>query len=791
MKKNKKYQTAKKHPVGKKEFKKAQNLKEPVQAKPFNRKNFIYIAIIIVLTTIVYFPAFNNDFTNWDDTGYILKNETIQEINFETIKELFSRYDMGNYHPFTMISLAVDYSLSDFNPPEKPGDDPKIKASVFHFVNIIIHLLNTLVVFILIYRLMNLFQKKRRFVPGKMSLETQSFIIAAITSFLFGIHTLHVESVAWISERKDVLYTLFFLASLLLYLSYLKHKKTGYFILSILLFIFSLLSKGQAVTLTVTLIVIDFFLGRKLLSGKVILEKVPYFILSLIFGIVAILAQKHGEAIHDISEYPWLYRILFASYGYTMYIVKMIVPVNLSAINTYPDTNGGLSFVYLGFLFPVAAIITLFIISLKKSKIIAFSILFYTLNIFLLLQLLPVGSAIMADRYAYIPSIGFFFLISAGFLWFWNKYPRVKYIYAVILTTFSVFVGIRTYSQCKVWENSITLWNHTLELNPRAVVAWNNRGSAREKMDDKEGAILDFTEAVKIKTDYTHAFYNRGTAKKDLERYKEAIMDFNLALAIDSLFPEAYHNRGIAYENMNMLDSAIADYTKALSIDPQLYKLYTSRGVAKGKKSDMEAAIEDFNRSLAIEPNNPEAYSNRGFAKVNMMKYEEGLKDYNIAIQLNPYSTEALYNRAIARFKLKDTTGSLSDYDSLIEIDPQHIDGLNNRAVVKFHQNNWKAAIADYSRVLAINPDHVDARFNRAKACFNSGDWKKVIEDYDILLEKYYETSIGFYQRGMAKINLGMQNEGCIDLQTAIQIGQRKPKLRIPEAITAFNKYCR
>ncbi len=765
------------------------------------RKNFsltskngiITILSVLFITLIVYIPVFDNELTNWDDKGYIIENEVIHDISVDNILELFQRYDMGNYHPLTMISLMLDYSISTKYPAEELNEPPIVDGTWFHVHNVILHLLNTFLVFLFIYKLVYLFRKR---VLNRRGISDAPFFVAVITALFFGVNTLHVESVAWVSERKDVLYSFFFMLSLHFYLKNFETRKISNYILSIVFFILSLLSKGQAVSLVITLIAIDFLLQRKWFSAKVLVEKIPYFVLALVFGAVAIMAQKHGEAIHDIKEYPFYFRFLFASYGFLMYLIKMLFPFKLAAIYPYPDIRGGLSAIFLFYPIPVIAIIISFFYIVKRNRQIAFAMLFFAINIFLVLQLLPVGSAIMADRYVYIPSIGFFMLLALLCYQLYKKGKSLKPFVFVIVIGFTMYWGVRTFQQNDIWQNSITLWQSTLKNSERAVVGWNNYGSAIEKLGNKykkagdekkmreykEESIKLFSKAISLKPDYSHAYYNRGTAKKDIDMFESAIADFDSAIIIEPEFPEAFHNRGIAKESAGDLEGAIADYSRGIELKPELYKLYTSRGVAKGKLGKLEAAIADFNKSIAMQPRNAEAYSNRGFAKVKLNKWKEGIKDYNKALNIKPESTEALYNRAIAMYHLGDTTASLNDYNRLLTIDAKHVDGRYNRGILFFNQKKYEEALADLDIVIQLNPSHLEARNARGKINIRLENWQKVVDDYSYILKVQPKYGLAYYQRGLARIQLGQKQAGCTDLHTSLKLGVA--------AANVIRKYC-
>src|SRR6266571_3392951 len=271
------------------------------------KRTVLFLAVTLVLTVLSFSPSLDNGFTNWDDPGYVLENYSIRDLSQKNVANVFTSYLQGNYHPLTVLSYAVEYKFFQL--------DPKI----YHITNLLLHVLNTTFVFWLI-----------RLLTGR--LET-----AAITAVLFGIHPLHVESVAWISERKDVLFSLFYLGSLISYvLSLTKvQDRVRYLIMSLVLFILSLLSKGVAVTLPLVLLLIDYYFKRTF-TKKIFIEKIPFFLLSIGFGVIAILAQKSEGAIQTMTTYPFYDRLLIASYGIVTYLFKIFVPQQLSAFYPYP-----------------------------------------------------------------------------------------------------------------------------------------------------------------------------------------------------------------------------------------------------------------------------------------------------------------------------------------------------------------------------------------------------------------------------------------------------------------------
>jgi hypothetical protein len=267
------------------------------------------LAVLSLATVITFAPAINNGFTKWDDQLYVTENHHIRDMSYATLESNFRSFLAGNYHPLTMVSLALDYRFWGLNPKG------------YHLTNVVLHVVNTLAVFGLIFLL------------------TQSRELAVITALFFGIHPLHVESVAWVSARKDVLYAAFYLGACISYVLWLRKDrlKAFYYAGALGLFLLSLLSKGMAVTLPVVLILIDFYARRRVPLRKHLVEKAPFFLLSIVFGILAVAAQKESGAVGDLASIPTYERGFVACYGFLVYLFKALVPVKLSAFYPYPD----------------------------------------------------------------------------------------------------------------------------------------------------------------------------------------------------------------------------------------------------------------------------------------------------------------------------------------------------------------------------------------------------------------------------------------------------------------------
>ncbi|MEI6435871.1 MAG: tetratricopeptide repeat protein, partial [Bacteroidota bacterium] len=642
-----------------------------------------WMTLIAISSFIAYLPALQGAFTNWDDMVYVAENPYIKSLSAKNLAAIFSENYMGNYHPLAMLSLSIDYQINQLNP------------FVFHLTNILIHLINSILVLVVLKRL-----------TGKLQ-------IAVIAALIFGVHSLHVESVAWISERKDVLYTCFYLLSLYSYVRYIPKRDRKWFGLSLLFFILSCLSKGQAVTLAVTLFLVDILMGRKWTQLKILIEKVPFLILAFIFGVVAFHAQLGADAT-IMANFPIQQRVAFASYGLVMYILKLFYPFALSVYYPYPILGnvGEVPFIYWFCIVPAIVFIILLLLSWKRSKPLFFGMSFFFLNIVLLLQLLPVGRAIMADRYAYIPSIGYCFLV--GFYLTDRRYIKLEKVAWGIAAVYTVVLMFLTYQQSKAWLNSETLWSDALSKNPRIPVAWYNRGNVRMDSSNIKGAIADYTECINLDGTFSRAYINRGNARNRLKDYLGAIADFDTLIRFDSNAVNAYINRAMSRKMLQDFDNSLKDYTIAIRMKPDQMELYTNRANVKLDLKDYDGAISDFDQALKMNPKYTTAYTNRAIVKKAKNDLTGALADYNLAIELDPKNNEFYNNRGNLKFLLNDYQGAIDDYSTSIRISPKDFLGYKNRGAIRFSRKQYDEALTDLSEGIKLNPKSGELFYTRA-----------------------------------------------------------------------------
>ena len=549
---------------------------------------------VLLLTFIVFSPSLKNGFTNRDDDQYVTSNKLITSLSKDNIIEIFKTENSValNYHPLTILSLALDYKLS--------GYDPK----TYHFTNLLFHLFNTALVFWFI-----------------LLLSGNKVRVAVIVALFFGIHPMHVESVAWVSERKDVLYTFFFMSALICYYKYISHtgnQRWRSYIFILLLFILSLLSKGMAVVLPMIFVLIDWYVGRKV-NRSAILEKLPLVALSIFFGLLAMRIQSNGALTKFETN-----NFLYASYGFINYMINLFLPIRLSCYYPYPLLTGHRLPVvfYVSFILVLGMLVLTYFAS-KRNKAVAFGLLFFSITIVLVSQLISVGEVIMADRYSYVSYIGLLFPIGMGYdrlqkldgksLDLYKKVSNVLLIVAVIVCIWL------TNDRIKVWKNSDSLWTDVINKYPSDGLPYFCRSGyllnksafdvGQNKIPENEyaRAVNDINSYIKLRTpvnvlDYK-VFFNRAYALTKLNRYDNAIADYTIALKMKPDLVAAKENRALLYNAIHDYDKALADFNELISADPTNPYYYKCKSVIYSTIGNVTAAIENNNKAIALNRN--------------------------------------------------------------------------------------------------------------------------------------------------------------------------------------------
>jgi tetratricopeptide (TPR) repeat protein len=590
---------------------KTKKAESTITQKAGAKRNYtaVFIAIIAVLTFIAYSGSFKGEFLNWDDNVYITQSDLIKDLSNDGIEKMFTEYHNSNYHPFTTISFALQYKLS--------GGEP----GLFHIINFIFHLLNTLLVFYFIVIL------------------TKRQEIAFIVSLFFGIHPMHVESVAWISEHKDLLYTFFYLLALVFYLFYIKNtKKLHWLLISLILAGFSLFSKSAAVIFPLVLILIDYYYKRKT-NLRLILEKIPFFAIAVLFGILAIYSQQSDASI-NMLDYSLIDRLFLACYAILYYIFMLFIPTGLSAMHYYPLKVGD----YLPFAYYLSPILIMLIIYLvfkakKLKRELIFGFLFFLINLLLVIQIIPVGRAIVAERYTYIPYIGLLFIIGHYFSAISeNKIKALKKLktpFIIALFIFALVFTFATWNRTQVWKNSTVLLDDVIEKYPERGFAYYARANIKVNEQNPQGAFDDYNKAIMYDPDIANAYHSRALLQYTFKNDPRAAMnDYNKAIEINPEFVTAYNDRGSLKYRLGDYKGALEDYNTAIDMRPEYYLAIKNCGLAKYQLKDYHGALENFERVIELKPDYAEVYYFMGYANFDSGNKEEACIDWQKALEM-------------------------------------------------------------------------------------------------------------------------------------------------------------
>jgi protein O-mannosyl-transferase len=494
----------------------------------------VLICLALAILTIITFGSLKDcGFINLDDNTYVYENAYVQSgLNWNNIGQAFSFSSelverSSNWHPLTWLSLMLDYQIFGLNPQG------------YHLINLLFHVLNTILLFLILYRM------------------TKKLWPSAFVACLFAIHPLHVESVAWISERKDVLSTFFWMLTIGAYSYYVEHPGFRRYFFVLLFFVLGLLAKPMLVTLPFVLLLLDYWPLQRFQEIKpgdseykwsliypLLREKIPLFVLIILSSIATYIVQQKGGAVHS-EAFPLVVRIGNAFVSYIAYIGKMIWPGNLAVFYLHPGAL--LLWQVLGSVFLLIAITLVVIWKTKRTPYLATGWLWYLGTLVPVIGIVQVGSQSMADRYTYIPLIGLLIMIAWGVPDLLKKWKYQKEILLTLSALIILCFSIITWTQVGYWQNNITSHSHTLKVTNYNWPIYICRGIAYADLGNYRQAIDDYSQAIELKPDYAEVYNYRGKAYYGLSNYRQTIDDYGKAIELKPDYTEAYINRGAVY----------------------------------------------------------------------------------------------------------------------------------------------------------------------------------------------------------------------------------------------------
>lgn len=513
-------------------------------------------------------PTTGNGFVEWDETAYIIDNPLIRHLSVSNILAIFSTLDLDLYSPLSTLSYAFDYAIGGLNP------------AVYHWHNLILHCLNAALVLLLSLRL------------GFAA--PAALLLAA----LFGTHPLHVESVAWAAERKDMLYSFLFLSSLYAYTIYTEKQTRAPYYTALCAFILSVLAKPMAVTLPAVLLLLDWY-NRRQDKSRALLEKIPFLAVSALFAcyIMALPKDPGLMVLHSMES-----RVMAPLYNIGFYVVKAFWPSDLCA--AYIQPNGGALGLWLyaaaGLLLMAATLIW------RRQRLFVAGILFYLITLSPVMQIFPFGPVISADRYSYIPLLGIFAVLAAGFAIIAAKAKYRLIAWSVCLAIlFSLTLTAR--ARAVVWKDGVSLWSDTTAKQPSAM-AFHALGNSLMAIGQNSEAVESYTKALALNPKYGKALVNRGTALIRMKLYSDGMADYERAIRLAPGYVQPYANMAAAYFEQKNFQKTVEWIQRSIHLRPDSDAMWSAAGIFFASANEMEQAEYYFARALQLNPFNAEAY---------------------------------------------------------------------------------------------------------------------------------------------------------------------------------------
>jgi tetratricopeptide (TPR) repeat protein len=638
--------------------------------------------LIITVLSIVVFLCFShtlqNQFTNWDDDFYVTNDKYITSFSAENLKVIFTEdITKNNYHPLCMLSLALNYHFAGLNPWS------------YYLTNVLIHILNSILIFFLFVRLCKRLLLK----------ENAGLFIASFGALWFGIHPMHVESVAWISERKDVLYAFFYIAGLITYLRYLDALQPRWLWVTFALFVLSCLSKPMAVVFPLSLLCLDVLFQRSM-TKKLLTEKIAFFLFSLLCGGMAFYTQSRTGAVASFGVLTVAERVMYAAYGFVMYISKLFNPTYLSTFYPYPYRyiSGSLPGIYYAAPFIALAVILLptWYLYRRKSpylRIYLFGMGFFLVNVVFVLQFISVGAAIMSDRYSYVAYIGLLFLLGYLIHKFIDHFPAFRQSAIVLVFLASAGMAFLCFERTKVWQNSETLLSDAIEKYPyRALLSYKWRGNYYFSIGELDKAMADYglLATINAADDKVKANIAKIEALQALQG--TGAPGFSSAMQAvpgDKSFM-AYIDSAVAFVRQGDSLGAFRRYIKAISLNPaDAEKAMAGIANQSVQTQQYAPAIMQYDMLMKLNSNNPFYYFLRGCAYFGTNQMRLAIQDWEIAVKMNSKDVQqsAAYNLSVAY----DSTGDAAKAYRYVlkarelgyKTSPEFVEKLTRKAAIK------------------------------------------------------------------------------------------------------------
>jgi tetratricopeptide (TPR) repeat protein len=631
----------------------------------------------VAAAVVVYLPVRHHEFVNFDDPQYVVDNRPVQAgLTWPGLSWAFTARHAGNWHPLTWLSHMLDVQLYGLDP------------GAHHVTSVLLHVASTVLLFGLLH--------------GMTGAMLRSGFVAA----LFAVHPLHVESVAWVAERKDVLSGLFFVLTLRAYAAYVRRPQPRRYGLVLALFALGLMAKPMLVTLPLVLLVVDFWPLQRPFTRRLILEKLPLLALAAVSSVITLVVQRQSGAVKGLEALPLDRRLANAAVAYVAYVGKMLWPTGLAAIYPYPASLP--AWRVAGAVSILAAVSIAALRTARSRPYLLAGWLWYLVTLVPVIGLVQVGSQPMADRYTYIPLIGLFI---AG-AW---ALPDRALAPAAVLAVAGCAVAAR--AQVGHWRNSAALWEHAVAVTHDNHRAETNLGHALAKQGRTGEAIPHYLEALRIAPDFAEAHNDLGHALAEQGRTSEAIAHYSEAVRLLPGYVEARNNLAVALSGEGRNDEAIRQFSEALRLDPALAVSHNNLGAALAKQGNFPEALREFSEAVRIDPDYADATRNMalahnalGAALADQRKTDEAMAHYAEAVRLAPDLTDGHANLAAALAGQGRLDEAIHEFQEALRLAPGDADLHYGIGVAFLGKGHRLDAARHFEAAVKLDPRHEAAR---------------------------------------------------------------------------------
>jgi protein O-mannosyl-transferase len=613
----------------------------------------LFPLIVALLTFAAFSPALRGDFVNWDDDLNFLNNPHYRGLGATQLRWMWTSFFSGHYHPLTWMTLGLDFAIWGMNPVG------------YHLTNLLLHAANAALLYFVLAALLRL--------AGRPDVRWP----AAIGALFHAVHPLRVESVAWITERRDVLCGFFALACVLAYLRHVEADNHGkpdrrWLVLSLVAFSASLLSKALSIALPALLLILDIYpLGRFRPGARrrILLEKVPYALLSCLDAGAMLLAMRDISAVHSVAHYNVFQRGAQAAYGLCFYLLKTAWPMRLAPLYKIDAELRPWDAVYLASMAGAVGVTLLLLLRRRRWPAALAAWAGYVALVFPVLGVAVTGMQIAADRYTYLALMPASVLAAFAAERALRPDAVSRKWTAALAAGVLGLLSVLAFRQAGVWKDSLTLWTREIELDSACAIGWQNRAYARHERGDRDGAIADYSASISLDPSYVRPWYNRGVLLALRGDHERAIVDFTEAIRRDPAHGDAYSARAVSLLKRGDLQGAIADYSRALEIDPSSAEMLRRRGIARSMAGDVRGALDDLGAALRRNPD-PGTYVMRASMQGMAGNLQGAIADFTEALRLKPDYPDAYARRGIARLEASDPQGAAQDFARALEIAP-------------------------------------------------------------------------------------------------------------------------